>query len=426
MTPRTHSQPHPHPHPHPHPRTVITGIGVVAPNGLGGNEYWKSTLTGRGGISPVTEYDTDGFPCRLAGRIRDFDAGVHLPSRLVPQTDRSTQLALTAAAWALAEARVTPDALGDYDMGVVTANALGGFEFTHKEFHNLWNEGPQAVSVYESFAWFYAADTGQISIRHKMRGPSAALVGEQAGGLDALGHARRTIRAGTPLVVAGGVDGALDPWGYLSQLTADTEYAVSPCDDPARAYLPFDAHASGHVPGEGGALLVLEDADSARERGAGPVHAELASHAATFDPPPGSGRPPGLRRAAAQALTGAGLAPGDVDVVFADGAGTPVLDAAEAEAIRGLFGPMGVPVTVPKALTGRLYGGGGPLDVATAVLALRDGVIPPTHAVRDVPDEYGIDLVRGEPRDARIRNALVLARGRKGFNSAVVVRAFSG
>ncbi|QMV21220.1 ketosynthase chain-length factor [Streptomyces sp. SCUT-3] len=400
--------------------TVVTGLGVAAPNGLGRDAYWKAVLAGHSGIGRVTRFDVSRYPSRLAGQIDDFDPSEHLPGRLLPQTDHSTRLAYAAADWALDDAQVGAGDLRDYDMGVVTANALGGFDFTHREFRKLWSRGPEYVSVYESFAWFYAVNTGQISIRHKMRGPSAALVAEQAGGLDALGHARRTVRRGTPLVVAGGVDSALDPWGYASQLSGGM---VTTATDPLRAYLPFDAAASGHVPGEGGALLVLEDASSARARGVGRVYGELAGHAATFDPAPDSGRPPALGRAAAGALADAGLGPADIDVVFADGAGTPHLDAAEAEAIGSLFGAGAVPVTAPKSLTGRLYGGGGPLDVVCALLAIRDGVIPPTHGVSEVPDAYGLDVVRGEPRERPVRTALVLARGRRGFNSAVVVRA---
>ncbi|MFJ6676581.1 beta-ketoacyl synthase N-terminal-like domain-containing protein [Actinosynnema sp. NPDC091369] len=183
-----------------------------------------------------------------------------------------------------------------------------------------------------------------------MRGPSSALVAEQAGGLDAIGHARRTVRRGTPLVVTGGVDSAFDPWGWLSHLSSGR---VSTATDPGRAYLPFDADARGYVPGEGGAMLVLERDSAARDRGAHRVYGEIAGYAATFDPPPGSPRPPGLRRAAELALVDAGLTPADVDVVFADAAGVPELDRVEADAITAVFGPRGVPVTAPKRLTGR-------------------------------------------------------------------------
>lgn len=401
-------------------RTVITGLGVAAPTGLGHENHWKSVLSGSTGIAPVTGFDASGYPAVLAGQIDDFVDAEHIPSRLLPQTDRSTRLGLAAADWAFDDAGVGNGDLTDYQMGVVTSTALGGFDFTHREFRNLWNQGPAYVSAYESFAWFYAVNTGQISIRHTLRGPGAALVGEQAAGLDALGHARRTVRGGTPLVVAGGVDSAFDPWGYVSQLAGGL---VTPSADPERGYLPFDAAASGYVPGEGGAMLIVEDADNARARGARQVYGELAGYAAGFDPAPGSDRGPALGRTARAAIADAGLTPADIDVVFADGAGVPHLDAAEAEALTALFGARGVPVTVPKALTGRLYGGGGPLDVATALLALRDGVVPPTHGLSGPPGAYGIDLVRDGARELPLRHALVLARGRHGFNSAVVLTA---
>lgn len=400
--------------------TVVTGMGVVAPNGLGVDAYWKSTLDGRSGITEITRFDAARYPSRLAGQVLDFDPKEHVPGRLLPQTDVSTRFALAAAEWALADAGVAPAAFTDYDMGVVTSNATGGFAFTHREFNKLWSQGPRSVSVYESFAWFYAVNTGQISIRHGMRGPSSALVAEQAGGLDALGHARRTIRGGTALMLAGGVDSALDPWGWVSHLSSGR---VSRADSVGHAYRPFAADAGGYVPGEGAAILVLEEAGAARERGVATLYGEIAGYASTFDPPPGSPRAPGLRRAAEFALVDAGVSPGDVDVVFADSAGVPELDRSEAEAISGIFGPGGVPVTAPKALVGRLFAAGGPLDVVTALLSIRDGAIPPTPHTTDVPARYGLDLVRGEPRQQPVSTALVLARGKGGFNSAVVVRA---
>jgi len=400
-------------------RAVVTGLGVAAPNGLGAETYWKALLTGQSGIGPLSRFDTSGYPARLAGEIREFDAARHLPDRLLPQTDVSTRYAIAAADWALADAGIGDESdIADYDMGVVTSTAQGGFDFTHREFRKLWRQGPRFVSVYESFAWFYAVNTGQISIRNGMRGPSAALVGEQAGGLDAVGHARRTVRRGTRLVVSGGVDSAFDPWGWSAQLAGGL---VSQATDPERAYLPFDAAACGYVPGEGGALLVVEDAVSARERGAAQVYGEIAGYAATFDPAPGSGRPPGLRGAAERAIADAGLEPGDIGAVFADAAGVPALDAAEARALRGIFGSRGVPVTAPKALTGRMYAGGGPADVAAALLALRDQVVPATARTASVPESYGLDLVVGEPRSIRTAAVLVLARGRHGFNAAVVL-----
>lgn len=398
-------------------KAVVTGLGVVAPNGLGTEEFWKATVDGRSGIGELTRFDASRYPARLAGQVDDFRAEDHVPKRLLTQTDISTRFALAAADWALADAGVDPSRLVDFDMSVVTANALGGFEFTHREFAKLWRQGPEYVSVYESFAWFYAVNTGQISIKNGMRGPSKALVAEQAGGLDALGHARRTIHERSGLVVAGGVDSALDPWGWVSHLSSGRVSSTG--------YRPFDSTADGYLPGEGGAFLVLESDEAVRGRRAPRAYGEIAGYASTFDPPPGSSRPPNLRRAMELALADAELAPSEVDVVFADGVGVPDLDRQEAEAISEVFGQAAVPVTAPKALNGRLFAGGGPLDVVTALLSIRDSVIPATPGVDALPVDYGIDLVRNGPRNHPVSNALVLARGKWGFNTAIVVRSYN-
>ena len=399
--------------------TLVTGIGVVAPNGLGTEDFWAATLAGRGGINRVTRFDPAPYPATLAGEVPGFVAADHLPSRLLPQTDHMTRLGLVAADWALQDAEITPAELPEYGMGVITASSAGGFEFGQNELRSLWSKGSQYVSAYQSFAWFYAVNTGQISIRHGMRGPSGVVVSDQAGGLDAIAHARRQIRKGSALVVSGGVDGAICPWGWVAQLAGDR---LSHEADPDRAYLPFDERAAGYVPGEGGALVVVEDADAARERGAPRGNGEIAGSAATFDPRPGSGRPSTLDRAIRSALADAGVEPAEVDVVFADAAGVAELDRAEAEALNLVFGPGAVPVTAPKTMTGRLCAGAASLDVVSALLALRDGVIPPTTNVRPDP-RHGLDLVVDRPRPAELSTALIVARGYGGFNSAMVVRA---
>lgn len=398
---------------------VVTGLGVLAPNGLGVKEYWASTLNGVSGIAPITRFKADGYATRLAGAVEGFDAGAHLPSRLLPQTDHMTRMALVATDWALQDAGVHPAELDEYAMGVVTASSSGGFEFGQRELENLWRHGSKHVSAYQSFAWFYAVNTGQISIRHGMRGPSGVLVTEQAGGLDVLAQARRHIRRGTDLVISGGVDSSLCPWGLVAQLPNGM---LSKGADPDTAYLPFDRRAAGYVPGEGGAILVVEGADAVRRRGGPRPYGEIAGWGASLDPAPRTGRPPGLARAVAAALTDAGIGPSDVDVVFADAVGTAELDQAEADALVAMFGHRGVPVTAPKTMTGRLYSGGAALDVAAALLAIRDGVIPPTTGVRQ-PITDGLDLVMDQPRNAEPRTALVVARGYGGFNSALVVRA---
>ncbi|WP_353945706.1 ketosynthase chain-length factor [Streptomyces sp. HUAS MG91] len=400
-------------------RVAVTGLGVVAPNGLGAEAYWTATRKGTSGIGRVSRFVPDRYPAQLAGEIGEFDAKEHLPGRLLPQTDRMTQLALVAADWAFEDASVRPEELPEFEMGVITASSSGGFEFGQRELQALWSQGSRYVSAYQSFAWFYAVNSGQISIRNGMRGPSGVVVSDQAGGLDAVAQARRQIRRGTRLVMSGAVDASICPWGWVAQMASGR---LSTSTDPERAYLPFDAGAHGHVSGEGGALLVLEELEQARARGARHIYGEIAGYGSTLDPRPGSGRPAGLRKAIDLALADAGAAPDEIDVVFADAAAVPELDRIEAAAINDVFGPGAVPVTAPKTMTGRLYSGAAPLDLAAAFLAMRDGVIPPSVGVTPDP-EHGLDLVVGQERTAPVRSALVLARGHGGFNSAVVVRS---
>ncbi len=400
-------------------RAAITGIGVVAPNGAGTSAYWSATLAGKSGIDDITRFDPAQYPTRLGGMVSGFDPASYLPSRLIVQTDLWTQFALVATAMALDDAGIEPGSVPEYEFGVVTASSSGGNEFGQREIQKLWSSGPQFVGAYQSIAWFYAASTGQISIRHGARGPCGVIVSEQASGLDALGQARRVVRSGAQLVVSGGTEAPLSPYALVCQLASGR---LSDSADPERCYLPFDTAAHGHVPGEGGAILLVESERRARARGAR-VYGEIAGYAAGFDPRPGCGQPPALARTIELALADAMIAPHEVDVVFADAAAVPDLDRAEAWAIAEVFGPRAVPVTAPKTMVGRLYAGGAPLDVAAALLSIRDSVIPPTTGVTDIAFDAEIDLVRGVSRPARLRTALILARGFGGFNSALIVHA---
>ncbi|MEU7649397.1 ketosynthase chain-length factor [Streptomyces huasconensis] len=390
---------------------VITGLGVVAATGMDAEEHWESVLAGKSGIGRISHFDPSSYPVALAGEVGEFSARERVPRQLVPQTDRWTHLALYGAESALADAGVDLAAFDEYEMAVVTSSSSGGTEFGQHEMEQLYTQGPGWVGVYQSIAWFYAATTGQISIRHGMRGPCGVISAEQAGGLDALGQARRLLRGQSRLVVTGGTDASLCPYGLVAQLSSGM---LSRSEQVDRAYLPFDSDAAGYVPGEGGAILIAERGEPARAEGRG--YGVVLGYAAGFDLP---GRPTSLARTVRRALADARLDPDDVDVVYADAMGDPRHDQEEAEVIAEVFGPRGVPVTAPKVLSGRLYGGGAPLDVATALLGLRDGVVPHTPGVtRPLP---GIDLVREAPRESAPRVALVIARGYGGFNAAVAL-----
>ncbi|MFF0548634.1 beta-ketoacyl synthase N-terminal-like domain-containing protein [Streptomyces sp. NPDC004311] len=402
-------------------RTVITGIGVVAPNGIGADAFWKATQSGTSVLDRVTRAGCEHLPLRVAGEVRGFDPGSLVEDKFLVQTDRFTHHALAAADLALEDARLGRADYEDdpFSVGVVTAAGSGGGEFGQRELQHLWEQGPRFVGPYQSIAWFYAASTGQISIRRGLKGPCGVVCSDEAGGLDAFAHADRGIRQGSAAMLVGATEAPLAPYSIVCQMEYE---GLSTRDDPERAYRPFTEQACGFVPAEGGAMFVVEDEAAARRRGA-TVRAVVAGHAATFT---GTRRPDengeGLAHAVRGALRQAGCAPEDIDVVFADALGTPEADRAEAAALHAALGRHGrtVPVTVPKSGTGRAYCAAPALDTAAAVLALEHGIIPPTPNVYDVC--HDLDVVTGGARPAPLRTALVLSRGRMGSNAALVVR----
>lgn len=409
---------------------VVTGIGVIAPSGVGTEAYWKSTLDGELHVRPIESFDASGYDTTIAGQVPNFRSEDYLDDRIAVQTDRWTWMALAATDFALADAHydVTPD--DAYRTGVAFGSGSGGVEFGQREIQALWAKGRRAVSAYQSIAWFYAANTGQVSIAQGTKGPSSVIVTDAAGGLDSVGHARRTIRRGTPAVLAGGTEAPLCPYSLACQ-TSSGRMTISV--DPRHGYMPFDVEANGYAPGEGGAVLVLEDAVGAQRRGVERVYAEIAGYAATHDahhhhrPPTEATQ---LTRCMRQAISDAGLGPGDIDLVIADGAGSRDLDAIEVRAIRETFGAAAdaVPVTAPQGFTGRLCAGGSALNLVVGVLAIRDGLVPAVGNLADPVPGYGLDFVR-EARRMRVDTVLVNARGYGGFNSSVVLRRpaeFSG
>jgi len=227
-------------------RILVTGLGIVAPTGPTVEDHWQAVLAGKSGLGRITAFDPTGYPVTVAGEVAGFEARGRVPGRVVPQTDRWTHLALVATDAALADAGADPAELDEYEMAVVTSSSSGGTAFGQNEMENLYRQGPSWVGAYQSIAWFYAATTGQISIRHGMRGPCGVVCAEQAGGLDAIAQARRLLRTGSRLVVTGGTDSSLCPYGVVAQLA---DGRLSTLDDPARAYTPFATDAPGHVPG---------------------------------------------------------------------------------------------------------------------------------------------------------------------------------
>ncbi|MEV0003575.1 beta-ketoacyl synthase N-terminal-like domain-containing protein [Micromonospora sp. NPDC050980] len=402
-------------------RAVVTGIGVVAPSGVGADAHWDTVLAGTRRTGPITLFDPASYPTRVAGEVADFDPAGFVDARQRVQTDRWSHLGFAATRLALTDAGLAEVSPDPYGWAVTLASSSGGNLFGQRELQRLWGGPSRTVGAYQSIAWFYAASVGQLSIRHQFKGPSGVTVSESAGGLDSLAHAVRTVRRGTPVVVAGATECPLSPYALACQLRSGL---LSDVADPARAYRPFDVSASGYVPAEGGAVFVVEELGHALGRGAR-IYGEITGWAATHDAAPTDAPdgpdPTHYARALRLALDRAAVRPHDVDVIWPDALGAPAYDRAEASALRAVFGDRTPPVTTQKPLTGRAHQGSSALDAATALLAFSRDVLPVSAAPDEPAPGCELTFLR-EPRRPRSRIALVGARGFDGFNSALVLR----
>ncbi|MGK5442174.1 beta-ketoacyl synthase N-terminal-like domain-containing protein [Micromonospora sp. URMC 105] len=402
-------------------RAVVTGIGVVAPSGIGAVAHWRTVRAGTRRTGPITLFDPASYPTRVAGEVAGFDAAAYAENRQLVQTDRWTHLGFAATRLALADAGLPERAADPYGWAVTLASSSGGNLFGQRELQRLWGGPTRTVGAYQSIAWFYAASVGQLSIHHQFKGPCGVLVAETAGGLDSLAHAVRTVRRGTPVVIAGATECPLSPYALACQLRSGL---LSDVSDPEAAYRPFDRRAGGYVPAEGGAVFVVEELGHALARGAR-IYGEISGWAATHDAahtgPDAAGDPGQYARAMRLALDRAGFAADEVDVVLPDALGVPRYDRSEAMALRAVFGDRPPPVSTQKPLTGRAHQGGAALDVATALLALWHDELPASAGPGEPAPGCELDFLR-TPRQPRHRVALVGARGFDGFNSALVLR----
>jgi minimal PKS chain-length factor (CLF/KS beta) len=401
-------------------RAVITGIGVVAPSGIGADAHWKTVLDGTTRLSRISRFDPSSYPVTLAGEVPEFNVDDYITARLKVATDRWTWHGFAATQEALNDSGIDLSTMNPYDTAVALASSSGGNEFGQGELQALWSEPDGKVSVYQSIAWFYAASVGQISILHQLKGQCAVLVAEAAGGLDTFAQATRTIRRGTKVVLAGGTEGPLSPYALTCQLSIGR---LSTSNDPETAYTPFNTGATGYVPAEGGAVLLVEDLDHAKERGAD-IYGEVLGWGATHDGRASrrgnGGSVEQYARAMRIALASAERAPSDVDVVFPDAVGVPECDRVETSAMRAVFGDSDVAVTTQKAQVGRMYQGGAAVDVATALQSMRYDMLPATHGLTDPAPGCELNFVR-EATARRTNVAMINARGYDGYNTSLVV-----
>ncbi len=408
---------------HPARRVVITGLGVVAPNGLGKEAFWQATRRGVSGIKPIQRFSTSDLPIQVGGAVDDFVVEQAIDRKLANRTDRVTHFALAAIQEALTDAGLALEREQPQRVGAVIACTMGGVEFVLREIASAFTRGPRAMSAYTAIAWLQVANVGQASIRYGIQGYCKTPVNDAVGGLDALGAAASAIRRGAAdVLITGGCEVLLHPFVLL--VLARKGYCA-PGDDP-RAYRPFDRRAAGLVLAEGAGICILEEYEHARQRGAR-IYGEIVGYGQTNDAnglavPSSDGRQ--YARAMQQAMQAGNIAPEEIGYISLDGRAVPSSDQGEAEALRLTFGAAldHLPVSVPRTMLGHSYAAAGALDAITALLALEHGLIPPTINCDEPDPRYGLDLVRDEARPFARPVVLLGGRGVGGANVAVALR----
>jgi 3-oxoacyl-[acyl-carrier-protein] synthase II len=403
-------------------KVVVTGVGPVTPVGVGRVDFWDALVAGRSGIGEVTMFDASDFPVRIAGEVTDFDPTEWMDRKAARRTDRVVHLAVAAARLAWKDAgspQVDPQRAA-----VVVSTGVGGLKTMEDQVRILAERGPGRVSAFTVPAMMPNAASGQIAMELGFSGPNACITTACAAGAHGVGEAYRYIKHGmADLAVAGGTEAAVTP---LALAAFAQMQALSRNPDPARASRPFDADRDGFVIAEAAGILILEEEERARARGA-TVYAELAGYGTSADAfhitqpePQGAGAVIAMQ----MALTDAGEEAEAVDYINAHGTSTQLNDAAETRAIKKALGDHAhrVAISSTKSMTGHMVGAAGAAEAAVAVLAIREGVIPPTTNYETPDPECDLDYVPNEARKQDVRLALSNAFGFGGQNAVLAFR----
>jgi 3-oxoacyl-[acyl-carrier-protein] synthase II len=409
-------------------RVVVTGLGTVNPLAADVAGFWEAALAGRSGIGPITLFDASPLKVRIAGEVSGFDPEDYLDRRLARRLDRYDQLFLAAAGQALADAGVAyrEDDPAALRAGVVVGSGIGGIQTIQDSVDVMRQRGHDRVSPYAITQIISNMAAGLASIEFHLYGPNTCTVTACAASANAIGDAAEIIRRGdADVMLAGGAEAPITEFamsGFAQARALSTRN-----DEPERASRPFDAGRDGFVMAEGAAVLVLEDRDHALARDAA-IYAEVTGYGMSADgyhitlPRPGG---EGAARAMSNALANAGLQPADIGYVNAHGTSTEANDATETAAIKTVFGDHAhrMPVSSTKSMTGHLLGGAGALESLACILAIRDGVVPPTINYETPDPDCDLDYVPNEARRAAVRHAMTNSFGFGGHNVALVFSA---
>ena len=410
-------------------RVVVTGVGLVSPVGIGTEESWRAICAGRNGISRFTAFDASQYPCRIAGEIQGFDPANYVERREIKKMGRFIHFAVAASEFALAGSQLKIDPGNAERVGVYIGSGIGGFEVMEREFESLMAHGPKRTSPFFIPATVVNLASGQVSIRTGARGPNTATATACTSSCHSIGDSFKIIQRGdAEAMICGGAEApicrlGIAGFGAMRALSTRNE-------EPERASRPFDKLRDGFVIGEGAGILILEELETARRRGA-PILAEMVGYGMSGDAfhitsPPDDGD--GAFRVMRTALKDAGLRPPQVDYVNAHGTSTEVGDRAETVALKRCFGEHACKLAVSstKSMTGHLLGGAGGFEAGVTVLAIRDQIAPPTINYEFPDPNCDLDYVPNQARPMRIDYALSNSFGFGGTNGCLIFKRYSG
>ena len=408
-------------------RVVVTGVGLLTPLGIGTETSWQALRAGQSGVARITQFDPTAFSCRIAGEVKGFDPAQYIEKKEIKKMGRFIQFAIAAADFALADSglKVTPE--NEERVGVYIGSGIGGFEVIEREHKTLLEHGPRRISPFFIPATIINLASGHISIRSGAKGPNSATATACTTSSHSIGDSYRMIERGdADAMICGGAEAPVTPMGiggFAAMRALSTRNG-----EPERASRPWDKNRDGFVVGEGAGVLILEELESARARGAS-VLAELVGYGMSADAfhltaPPDDGD--GAFRVMRNALKDAAIEPAQVDYINAHGTSTEVGDRIETVAIKRAFGEHArkVAVSSTKSMMGHLLGGAGGVEAGISVLAIRDQVAPPTINYETPDPDCDLDYVPNQARPMKIEYVLSNSFGFGGTNGCLIFKRY--
>ncbi|HEX5235648.1 MAG TPA: beta-ketoacyl-ACP synthase II [Silvibacterium sp.] len=412
-------------------RVVVTGLGLVCAVGNTAPETWENLLAGKSGMGPITAFDATGFPVTFAAEVKNFDALKFVDKKEARKMGRFIHLALAATHEAMESSGLKIDKANGERSGVFIGSGIGGFEIIEREHSNLLQGGPRKISPFFIPASIVNMAAGHVSIKYGAKGPISATATACTTSANSIGDAYRIIEHGdADVMIAGGSEAAVTPMsvgGFAAMRALSTRN-----DDPQHASRPFDKDRDGFVVGEGAGILVLEELEHAKARGA-KILAELCGYGMSADAYHMTGIAPegeGAQRSMRAALRDAKIAPDKIDYVNAHATSTPLGDGNESRAIEMVFGEHALShklkVSATKSMTGHLLGGAGGLEAGITVMALMHQKIPPTINLENPDPECRLDYTANKAREAKMEAALSNSFGFGGINGSLVFKVWKG